>query len=68
LETLRQGAELGHRLGLTVNAGHGINYTNIAEIVRLPHLHELNIGHTIISRALFVGVKQAVAEMKGALT
>lgn len=67
LEILRQGAELAHGLGLTVNAGHGINYTNIAEVVTLPHLHELNIGHSIISRALFVGIDQAVREMKAFL-
>lgn len=66
-QTLRAGAELGHRLGLIVNAGHGINYTNIAEVVLLPHLHELNIGHSIISRALFVGVAQAVKEMRAFL-
>ena len=67
IETLHKGAELAHALGLTVNAGHGISYTNIAEVVTLPHLHELNIGHSIISRALFVGVEQAVREMKGLL-
>jgi pyridoxine 5-phosphate synthase len=61
---LRTGAELGHRLGLKVNAGHGINYTNIAEVRTLPHLHELNIGHSIVSRALFTGVDEAVSEMK----
>jgi pyridoxine 5-phosphate synthase len=61
---LREGAELAHRLGLVVNAGHGINYTNISEVVQLPHLHELNVGHTIVSRALFVGIQQAVREMK----
>jgi pyridoxine 5-phosphate synthase len=66
-ETLRKGVELAHSLGLTVNAGHGINYTNIAEVVTLPHLHELNIGHSIISRALFVGVEQATKEMKAFL-
>jgi pyridoxine 5-phosphate synthase len=66
-EVLREGAELAHRLGLTVNAGHGINYTNIAEVVTLPHLHELNIGHSIISRALFVGVEAATKEMKAFL-
>lgn len=64
---LRDGAELAHRLGLTVNAGHGINYTNISEVVTLPHLHELNIGHSIISRALFVGVESATKEMKAFL-
>jgi pyridoxine 5-phosphate synthase len=67
LDTLRSGAEQAHALGLVVNAGHGINYTNIAEVITLPHLHELNIGHSIISRSLFVGVEQAVREMKAAL-
>lgn len=67
LETLIAGAEQAHRLGLTVNAGHGINYVNIAEVVTIPHLHELNIGHSIISRALFVGVEQAVREMNAYL-
>ncbi len=50
--------------GLTVNAGHGINYENIEAICCIPGLHELNIGHTIISRALFVGMEEAVREMK----
>ena len=64
LERLRQGAVLGHQLGLVVNAGHGINYVNITEVRTLPHLHELNIGHSIVSRALFSGVGPAVREMK----
>lgn len=67
LDTLRKGAELAHSLGITVNAGHGINYTNIAEVVTIPHLHELNIGHSIISRSIFVGVEQAIREMKAFL-
>ncbi|MBC8190528.1 MAG: pyridoxine 5'-phosphate synthase [Puniceicoccaceae bacterium] len=67
LDTLRKGAELAHRLGIVVNAGHGINYSNISEVITLPHLHELNIGHAIISRALFVGIEQAVREMKAFL-
>jgi len=66
-ETLRAGAEHAHGLGLTVNAGHGIHYTNIAEVATIPNLHELNIGHSIVSRALFVGIAQAVKEMKAAL-
>ena len=61
---LRVGAVRAHELGLTVNAGHGINYVNIAEVRTLPHLHELNIGHSIISRALFTGIEEAVREMK----
>ena len=64
---LRAGATLGHQLGLVVNAGHGINYANITEVVQLPYLNELNIGHSIVSRALFVGVQQAVKEMKAFL-
>ncbi len=52
-----------HGLGLQVNAGHGINYTNIREIVKIPHLAELNIGHSIVARALSVGLENAVAEM-----
>ena len=52
-----------HSLGLRVNAGHGINYTNIREIVKIPHLIELNIGHSIVSRALTIGLESAVAEM-----
>lgn len=67
LENLRAGAERAHALGLTVNAGHGINYANIAEVVTLAHVHELNIGHSILSRALFVGVEKAVKEMKAFL-
>ena len=67
LETLVNAAEFAHGLGLTVNAGHGINYTNIAEVLSIPHLHELNIGHSIVSRALFVGIEQAVREMRAFL-
>lgn len=64
---LRVGATLAHQCGLVVNAGHGINYVNIAEVRTLPHLHELNIGHSIVSRALFTGVEEAVREMKARL-
>jgi pyridoxine 5-phosphate synthase len=63
-QRLRTGAVRAHGLGLKVNAGHGINYVNIAEVRSLPHLHELNIGHSILSRALFTGIEEAVREMK----
>jgi pyridoxine 5-phosphate synthase len=63
-QRLRLGAVQAHELKLVVNAGHGINYVNIAEVRTLPHLHELNIGHSIISRALFTGIEEAVREMK----
>lgn len=56
-------AELGHSLGLQVNAGHGINYRNLPVLLQVPHLSELNIGHSIVSRAMIVGMRQAVAEM-----
>lgn len=64
MDLLCAGAELAHKLGLIVNAGHGINYVNIAQIRQIPWLHELNIGHSIISRALLSGVEEAVREMK----
>ena len=67
LARLRTGCERAHRLGLIVNAGHGINYDNIRAILTLPHLHELNIGHTIVARSLLTGARAAVAEMKAHL-
>lgn len=60
-------AELGHSLGLEVHAGHGIQVGNLAELNDVPHLTELNIGHTIISRAIFIGLTAAVQEMKSAI-
>ena len=51
-------------LGLVVNAGHGLHYHNVEAIAALPGVNELNIGHAIIARALFVGLKEAVQEMK----
>jgi pyridoxine 5-phosphate synthase len=53
-----------YELGLRVNAGHGINYVNIDEVITIPHLYELNIGHSIMSRAMFTGIDEAVALMK----
>jgi pyridoxine 5-phosphate synthase len=63
LRKLIRGAQLAHELGLKVNAGHGINLGNIGGILRMPFLDTLNIGHSIVCRAVFVGLKQAVAEM-----
>ncbi len=60
---LKEGAEQAHSLGLTVNAGHGIDYENIKLLYDVPYLHELNIGHSIVCRAVFVGLEQAVHEM-----
>ena len=63
-QRLKLGAVRAHQLGLKVNAGHGINYVNISEVRSIPHLHELNIGHSILSRAMFTGIEEAVREMK----
>lgn len=60
-------AELGHQLGLEVHAGHGIQVANLAELNAVPHLTELNIGHTIIARSIFTGLAAAVREMKDAI-
>ena len=64
LRRLITGAKQAHDLGLRINAGHGLNYHNVAELFAVPHMVELNIGHAIISRALFVGLATAVTEMK----
>jgi pyridoxine 5-phosphate synthase len=63
-ERIRTAVAYGRSLGLTVNAGHGLTYHNVQPIAALPGIHELNIGHAIVAQALFVGWKDAVAEMK----
>ncbi len=60
-------AKLAHKLGLEVHAGHGIQIANLAELNAVPHLTELNIGHTIIARSIFTGLTAAVREMKEAI-
>ncbi|MFP6854613.1 MAG: pyridoxine 5'-phosphate synthase [Opitutales bacterium] len=67
LKALRSGVELGVQLGLRVNAGHGINYLNVFAAKELKQVHEFNIGHSIISRALFKGIEEAVATMRSLL-
>ncbi len=67
LDRLVRGSEAAHRAGLNVNAGHGINLSNIAGILEIPHLDVLNIGHSIVARALFVGLRNAVKEMRAAM-
>ncbi len=62
-ERLHAAAVRAHELGLQVNAGHGLNYQNTRRICALPHVHELNIGHSIISRAVFTGLSSAVRDM-----
>jgi len=64
LERLAQAVRLGGSLGLTVHAGHGLNYHNVQPVAALGGIVELNIGHAIIAHAVFVGLAQAVREMK----
>ncbi|HYY14362.1 MAG TPA: pyridoxine 5'-phosphate synthase, partial [Chthoniobacterales bacterium] len=68
LENLQAAARAASELKLQVNAGHGINYTNIKLVQKIAHLTELNIGHSIISRAMFVGLEAAVREMTNVMT
>ena len=63
-DALAQSAKLGHKLGLTINAGHGLHYHNVQRLKHIPEIVEYNIGHSIISKAVFVGLEQAVREMK----
>ncbi len=64
LERLATAAARAHARGLHVNAGHGLNYVNLPEfLAAVPHLEELNVGHSIVSRAVFVGLENAVREM-----
>lgn len=64
LARLRRAAGEAHRLGLKVHAGHGLDYDNIRPVLGIPHLREVNIGHSIVSRAVCVGMREAVREMK----
>jgi len=63
LDRLVAGAKLAHELGLKVNAGHGLNYENLKALYEVPHLIELNIGHSLVSRAVCAGLDRDVREM-----
>jgi len=63
-QKLKKSAELAQSLDLQVNAGHGLNYENVHRMHEIKGLHELNIGHSIISRAVFTGLPEAVSKMK----
>jgi len=63
LKRLIEGARYAHSIGLKVNAGHGINLDNISSILKIPFLDTLNIGHSIVARAVFVGIEEATREM-----
>jgi pyridoxine 5-phosphate synthase len=67
LEALRSSASLGRELGLAVHAGHGLTTGNVAALASIPEVEELNIGHSIVSRALFVGLVSAVTEIRTAM-
>ncbi|MDH4583147.1 pyridoxine 5'-phosphate synthase [Pseudomonas sp. BN415] len=64
LQRIQEGVVLGLKLGLIVNAGHGLHYHNVEPVAAIPGINELNIGHALVAHALFVGFKQAVVEMK----
>jgi len=64
LRKLKQAGKLAVELGLRLNAGHGLNYENVRPVVEIPGVEDLNIGHSIICRSVFVGLAQAVREMK----
>jgi len=64
LARLAKAAETINRIGLRLHAGHGLNYRNVLPVAALPKMMELNIGHAIVSRAVFVGLREAVREMK----
>jgi pyridoxine 5-phosphate synthase len=68
LIALQQAALDGQKRGLVINAGHGLDTLNVAPICTIPYVHELNIGHSIVARALFVGLEKAVREMKAILS
>ncbi|MER3589023.1 MAG: pyridoxine 5'-phosphate synthase, partial [Mastigocladus sp. ERB_26_1] len=67
LDLLAAGCEQAIKAGLRINAGHGLTYWNVYPVACLPGMEELNIGHTIISRAVLVGMERAVQEMKLAM-
>jgi len=64
LKRILKAAQFGKNLGLKIHAGHGLTYENIFPLLAIPEIEEFNIGHSIISRALFVGIAKSVSEMK----
>jgi pyridoxine 5-phosphate synthase len=67
LQELRRAARHAADLGLFVHAGHGLTYTNVAPVASIPEIEELNIGHSVMSRAMMVGMRAAVVEMRKAM-
>ena len=68
LQAILEASKLAQSLGLEVHGGHGLNYDNVLAIAQIPEIAELNIGHSIIARAIIVGIEQAVREMKDLLS
>ena len=64
LNALRDGSRLGAGLGLSVHAGHGLTVANVRPVTVIPEIEELNIGHSVVSRAIFVGLVEAVRELR----
>jgi pyridoxine 5-phosphate synthase len=67
LQAIREASKFAQSLGLEVHGGHGLNYDNVLSIAQIPEMAELNIGHSIIARAIIVGIEQATREMKNIL-
>jgi len=67
LAHIRNGAEFGADIGLEIHAGHGLTYDNVGPVAAIPHIVELNIGHFLIGEAVFVGLTNAIARMRGAM-
>ena len=67
LDALRRASTLGRSLGLAVHAGHGLTIRNVAPVAAIPEIEELNIGHSIVSRSVFIGIEAAVREMMQAM-
>lgn len=68
LARLEKAADQAHRLKLQVNAGHGLRLSNLADLLRVPHLHTLNIGHSLVSHALTVGLERSVRDFLEAIS
>ena len=68
LQRIKESTHLANDLGLVVNAGHGLNYNNVKKIASINNMNELNIGHSIVARALAVGLEKSVREMKSLIT
>ena len=68
LQRIIESSHLANDLGLVVNAGHGLNYNNVKKIASINNMNELNIGHSIVARALAIGLEKSVREMKSLIS